>query len=99
MALTRGATGSLLLDEHGQFSDDPGKSVQVVDTVGAGDAMLSGVVAGKIGRLPLAECARLATGFALGAITRVEPGLPSTTEIEALMHQVSIEPFDPEKEV
>jgi fructose-1-phosphate kinase PfkB-like protein len=41
----------------------------------------------------------LATAFALGALTRVGSCLPSTTEIEALMHQVSIEPFDPEKEV
>ncbi|MFN0068932.1 MAG: carbohydrate kinase family protein [Limisphaerales bacterium] len=40
VALTRGASGSLLY-HRGEWADDPGEPVQVVDTIGAGDAFTS----------------------------------------------------------
>jgi fructose-1-phosphate kinase PfkB-like protein len=65
--------------------------VTVKSTVGAGDAMVSGTVAGKIQGMSLQECARLATAFSLGAITQVGSGLPSLEAVENLKQQVTIE--------
>jgi 1-phosphofructokinase len=41
----------------------------VRSTVGAGDAMVAGIVAGRLRALALEETARLASAFALAAIT------------------------------
>jgi 1-phosphofructokinase len=65
-------------------------SVEVKSTVGAGDAMVAGIVAGKIRGLALAECARLATAFSMSAITHIGSGLPSVTAVQLGMEQVTI---------
>jgi 1-phosphofructokinase len=57
--------------------------VEVRSTVGAGDAMVAGIVAAQLRNLPLKECARLATTFSLDALTRLEPGLPSAAKIKS----------------
>jgi 1-phosphofructokinase len=65
-------------------------AVAVKSTVGAGDALVAGIVAGKIRGLALAECARLATAFATSAVTRIGSGLPSPEAVQAGMAQVTI---------
>ena len=65
-------------------------SVQVKSTVGAGDAMVAGIVVGKIRGLSLAECARLATAFSMNALTHVGSGLPSVEAVQSAMEQVTI---------
>jgi 1-phosphofructokinase len=65
-------------------------AVEVRSTVGAGDAMVAGIVAGKIRGLALAECARLATAFSTSAITHIGSGLPSVKAVELGMEQVTI---------
>jgi 1-phosphofructokinase len=65
-------------------------SVEVKSTVGAGDAMVAGTVAGKIRELPLAECARLATAFSVTAISNIGSGLPSLETVEAARQRVTI---------
>jgi 1-phosphofructokinase len=64
--------------------------VEVKSTVGAGDAMVAGIVAGKIRGLGLAECARLATAFSMSAITHIGSGLPSLEAVQSGMEQVTI---------
>ena len=54
-ALTRGANGSLLVSADGSSSDLPGTPVEVVDTVGAGDAFTAAVTLGLICGWPLAK--------------------------------------------
>jgi fructokinase len=54
VALTRGPAGSLLFQE-GQWSDCPSKPIEVVDTVGAGDAFTAALVMGLLCRMPLDE--------------------------------------------
>ena len=47
-ALTRGADGSLLVTAEGALSDLPGTPVDVVDTVGAGDAFTAALALGLL---------------------------------------------------
>jgi 1-phosphofructokinase len=65
-------------------------SVEVKSTVGAGDAMVAGIVAGKIRGLALAECARLATAFSVTAISHIGSGLSSLAAVESARVQVTI---------
>lgn len=66
-------------------------AVTIKTTVGAGDAMVAGVVAGQMGHLTLADCARLATAFSISAITRVGAHLPDTTTLQAYQQKVAVE--------
>jgi 1-phosphofructokinase len=65
-------------------------AVEVKSTVGAGDAMVAGMVAGKIHGLSLAECARLATAFSVTAISHIGSGLPSLEALQAAKDQVTM---------
>ncbi len=64
--------------------------VEVKSTVGAGDAMVAGIVAGKMRGLSLAECARLATAFSMNALTRIGSGLTSVEAVYAAAERVSL---------
>lgn len=52
--LTRGGEGSLLLTAEA-VSDLPGRAVEVVDTIGAGDSFTAALVIGYLGGWPLEE--------------------------------------------
>jgi 1-phosphofructokinase len=65
-------------------------SVEVKSTVGAGDAMVAGIVAGKTAGLSLAECAKLATAFSMTAISHIGSGLPSIEAVQAARERVTI---------
>ena len=54
-ALTRGAKGSLLVTADGSASDLPGTPVEVIDTVGAGDAFTAAVTLGLLAGWPLSK--------------------------------------------
>lgn len=53
VALTRGANGALLINAFGEFSELPGRPVEVVDTVGAGDAYTAVLAIGTLRGLQL----------------------------------------------
>jgi fructose-1-phosphate kinase PfkB-like protein len=63
----------------------------LVSTVGAGDAMLAGVLASLVRGEDLEGCARRGTAFAVGTLTRRGPVLPPRAEVEALMARVKVE--------
>ena len=64
--------------------------VQVKSTVGAGDAMVAGIVAGMLRGLALAECARLATAFSVNALTHIGSGLASVKAVQSAMERVTV---------
>jgi 1-phosphofructokinase len=65
--------------------------VDVKSTVGAGDAMVAGIISAQLQRATLAECARTATAFAADAITHIGSGLSSPTAFADLLSLVELE--------
>jgi len=59
VALTRGPAGSLLF-QNGQWSDCPSVPVEIVDTVGAGDAFTAALVLGLLCKMELNQINALA---------------------------------------
>jgi 1-phosphofructokinase len=89
VVVSMGKNGALFVEADEVVLAVP-PTVHVRSTVGAGDAMLSGTVAGKMQGLSLPECARLATAFSLVAITNLGAGIPSLEALQDYRHPVSV---------
>lgn len=72
VALTRGAQGALLISARGEVSDFSGISVDVVDTVGAGDSFTSCLAIGELRQMTLDGINRWANEVA--AFVCTQPG-------------------------
>ncbi|MEU0156123.1 sugar kinase [Micromonospora fulviviridis] len=85
VAVKRGARGASLYSEAGRI-DCPARTVRVADTVGAGDAFVSGLLSATIERRPTA--ARLERAVACGAFAVAVAGdwegLPTRAELALL---------------
>lgn len=92
-AVSMGAEGALFVARQGIVRARP-PAIETGSTVGAGDAMVAGIVAARLAGLDLADTARLATAFSLAALTRRTPGAPSPAEVEAFVGRVEVEPMD-----
>ena len=90
MAVSMGKKGAIFVEGAEKLLAVPGQ-VEVKSSVGAGDAMVAGVVAGKLKGLSLADTARLATAFSMSAVSRLGSGLPSKEVLESYAAQVSVE--------
>lgn len=91
VAVSMGADGALFVERDAAVLAIP-PTIEVKSTVGAGDAMVAGIVTGSLRGLDLAARARLATGFSLGALAEVGPNLPSQAVIETLAARVQVRP-------
>lgn len=90
VVVSMGAEGALLVErERALFAQPP--PTRVVSTVGAGDAMLAGVLASLAQGEDLEACARRGTAFTVGTLTRQGPVLPPRAEVEELMARVKVE--------
>ncbi|MBK9615913.1 MAG: 1-phosphofructokinase [Uliginosibacterium sp.] len=68
--------------------------VELISTVGAGDAMVAGLVAAQIERLPLAASAQLATAFSAAKLSRLGPHLPGVEVVRQRMMEVRVKTLE-----
>lgn len=94
IVVSMGAEGALFINAERALLARPPR-VQVRSTVGAGDAMVAGILAGQLEGLSIPETARLASAFSLDVLTRDEPGTASRARVDALMGEIKIEAFNP----
>lgn len=92
VVVSMGERGAMFVDHESALTAIP-PVITVKSTVGAGDAMVAGLIAGKAQGLSLAESARLATAFSIGTITRLGSDLPDAQTLQAFTQQVSIHPL------
>lgn len=89
VAVSLGGDGALFVSSKGALHASPLK-VDVVSSVGAGDAMVAGLCAGLDEEAGLERLARLSTAFAAGKLRSIGPHLPPKPDIEAMAAAVSI---------
>lgn len=98
VVISMGKAGALFIDQTTSLQAIP-PAVTVKSTVGAGDAMVAGLIAGQAQGLDLKDCARLATAFSVGAITVVGPYLPDPDILARYQQQVTVRQPDAVSEV
>ena len=84
--LSLGGEGALLLDETGAFHRMDAPVGRVVNSVGAGDAMVAGFLAGWMCTGDYGQAFRLAV--ASGSATAFSDGLADWETVERLLHQL-----------
>jgi 1-phosphofructokinase len=89
VVVSMGADGALFVDHDRALHAQP-LPVEVKSTVGAGDAMVAGTVAGLVQGQSLEDCARLGTAFALGALTQIGPRLPPPDQVLSTVDRVMV---------
>lgn len=87
VVVSMGGAGACFVTAHETLFACP-PAIPIRTTVGAGDAMVAGLVSASLRGLPLAESARLATAFSLNAIS-AEPFSPG--RIDSFSREVRIE--------
>ncbi len=87
--ISLGGDGAILLTEKNEvyYSNTP--KGQVINTVGAGDSMVAGFVAGYLKKKDYKEALKL--GIASGSATAFSAGLAMNKEINGLLKQITIE--------
>lgn len=87
--ISLGGDGAILLTEKNEvyYSNTP--KGQVINTVGAGDSMVAGFVAGYLRKKDYKEALKL--GIASGSATAFSAGLAMNEEINGLLKQITIE--------
>jgi 1-phosphofructokinase len=88
IVVSLGAEGALFVGDKILHASLP--AIRAENTVGAGDAMVAGLIAATAKSLDLEATARLATAFAAGKLTRPGPHLPDHMTIQNLARHVHI---------
>ena len=89
VVVSMGKEGALLVTHDTTLLVTP-PAVQVKKTFGAGDAMAAGLVAAQIQGLNIADSGRLATAFAMSAITHFGYSLPERNTLLAYFEAVEV---------
>ena len=89
VVVSMGEEGAFFVEADAMLLAHP-LPVTPLSSVGAGDAMVAGIVAGQLAGLGLAEGAQLATAFAAAKLTRLGPHLPEIEQVRALAAQVRL---------
>lgn len=83
VAVSMGADGAVMVRGAEAVVANPPR-IAVGSTVGAGDAMVAGLIHAATEGLSLTETARIATAFSLGALGEIGPRLPARERITEL---------------
>jgi 1-phosphofructokinase len=90
VVLSLGADGALFASsDESIFAQPPG--IQVHNTVGSGDALLSGVIGARLRNLSWSETARYASAVAAARVASISLEFPSGAEIQNLLGYVQID--------
>jgi 1-phosphofructokinase len=89
VVVSMGREGACFVTAHDALIARP-PDVEVRSTVGAGDAMVAGIVTAQLEPLPLEACARVATAFAVHALTGEPSGAGSRAAIEGIVPSVIV---------
>ncbi|HEV7518208.1 MAG TPA: 1-phosphofructokinase [Thermoanaerobaculia bacterium] len=90
VVISMGAEGAVFVDREQALLARPPR-LPVKSTVGAGDAMVAGIVYALLRGLPLAELARMATASGAYAVTRIGSGMADRAELEKWLGEIEIE--------
>lgn len=90
--VSRGRDGACFVSAQEAILAVP-PDVEVGSTVGAGDAMVAGIVSAHLQKLSLTECARLATAFSVHALSLYRPHAPFAAAIQSILPQVTTHPL------
>ncbi|WP_207481990.1 1-phosphofructokinase [Arenibaculum pallidiluteum] len=90
VAVSMGADGAVLVEKGRALLAVP-PAVEVASTVGAGDAMVAGIVAARLDGGDLEACARRGTAFAAGTLSLLGPELPPAARLAELASAVRIQ--------
>jgi 1-phosphofructokinase len=89
VAVSMGPEGALFVERGSELLAVPPR-IAVRSTVGAGDAMVAGIVSATLRGLDPADRARLATAFSLAALGEIGPRLPPPAEVESYAERVEV---------
>lgn len=89
VVVSRGGDGAVFVTRDQVVSARP-PLIEVHSTVGAGDAMVAGIVAGHLRGLPLEQTAALATAFSLHALSRSEETGCAVAAVERFTPMVGV---------
>ncbi len=87
--VSMGARGALLITS-GEVVLAGAPEVKIGSSVGAGDAMVAGIIAGQLGGSSLRDTAKLASAFSLAAIAIDESKAPFRSRIEAWAEKIPV---------
>ncbi|MBE7212068.1 MAG: 1-phosphofructokinase [Gluconacetobacter diazotrophicus] len=94
VVVSRGAEGALFVSDRAAFVCRPPMVLQVDTTVGAGDALVAGLVAGVLDRDEPEQVARMAMAFAAAKLTQSGPSLPNRAAVLSRIDAVGVERLD-----
>ena len=92
VVVSLGAEGALFVSDDGAWRALP-PPVEVASTVGAGDALVAGVLASRLEGHDLETCARRSTAFAAGKLAKVGPVPPAPERVAELLCAVRMHPL------
>ena len=84
--VSMGSHGALLLTEDGHIMEAPAPAGDVVDTIGAGDSMVAGFIAGYMERGSYVDAFR--KGIAAGSATTFTEGLATAAQISEIAQRL-----------
>ncbi|MEO0942986.1 MAG: 1-phosphofructokinase [Cyanobacteria bacterium J06642_12] len=93
VVVSMGGEGALFINEQTTIQAQPPR-IEVKSTVGAGDALVAGLVAGLSHGKSWADCATLATAFAMAALSQIGAGLPSHDAVDQNCDRVTLRFLD-----